>query len=360
MRALVVLLVGAAACAAGWSARSLMTPPAPPVTEVTTTSITAESGQLQQQFTATAQASWADAVDHQPVGEGTVTKRYTDDVTTIRNGTKLFDVNLVPTYAATGTVPMFRELTLEASGDDVVQVQKFLRSVRYRSARPNGVFDEDMRAQVEAWQKATKQPVTGTIPLGQFMFFSNLPFTGYVSPSIKVGTRLGEGSGGPQQDERGEAVTTYTGVVALPDTPSFTMSLSPAQLQLVEQGMPVTIRSEQHEWQATIGEMRSNQQEQGTTAVLRGVAGASVCGDQCSTIPPSGARDIPSTVTVLPLTEGTVIPTTALTVNDSGKRVVTLADGTQQTVDVTASVGGEAIVTGITPGTQLVVQRRGD
>lgn len=355
VRLLVVSLIILAALAGLMAGRSLFTPPAPPKSEITSTVIVAEVGELQQSFTAQAEGHWSGAEEYRPVGEGTVTKRWLDGVSTIKSGTKLYDLNLIPTFAARGAVPMFRALEAESSGSDVTQLQNFLRTVGKRKAKANGFFDEDTVAQVKQWQESTKQPVTGSIPLGQFLFLPELPLTGFLADSIAVGSSLGEGG----ETSADPAVTTnYSGLVVLPPSPTFSLALSNAQGQLVEPGMAVLLRHGDRSWNAVIQEVTSGANDQGLVASLSSGTDLPVCGSNCDEIGANGVKGINAIVTVLPLTSGTIVPTTALTIGDSGKRVVMLEDGALVEVAVTASVGGEAIVTGIAPGTRLKVERR--
>lgn len=380
-RLAVITTTALIAAGAGWAGAKITSPPPPPATEVTKTTITATTGQLQQTLQAHSAATWTGAKAHTPTMTGVVTKRHLDGVHTIKSGTKLFDVNLIPVIAAKGTVPSFRELrytptppeppnpdgtapeqantpTAEAPepmfGADVQQLQNYLRAIGKRRTPANGSYDAATANQVKAWQKATKQPQTGTVPAGQFMYLPELPVTGYLAPNIRIGATPDSPDPAPAQGNSDQPA--LTGLVVLPATPEFAIPLSKQQAALVTEGMTATVQHGETTWEARITELRpDNSEGERILAILAGTSTPAVCGNQCDLIPPNGESHLPATIQTLPLTEGVLIPTTALTINTEGQRIVTLADGTEKQVTVTASLGGEAIIDGVTAGTTLTV-----
>lgn len=354
------LLVISAAVAGGWAWGRVSTPPKPPQPVITSTTITANVGTLYENTRLTASITWPDVVVYPPFVDGIVTERTLAEPTTINRGTRLYSVDLMPIYAARGTVPSFRALELGVEGKDVTQLQDFLRSAKKRLGKSTGKFDEDTKQQVEAWQQATKQTVTGIIPAGQLQFFPELPVTGYLTPATTVGATVNRG-GSPQSEggPEGGRAELGPGVAVRTAAPVIRADLNPQQLRRVAIGTKAELRHEDTTLQLVATAITPFQEREGAVATFAPDGEGKLPPAFADSLPPEGLKGVGMVAEITPRTEGVVIPTTALSVAPNGSTTVRTADGTAIPVTVTVTVGGEAIVEGLDAGTTLRIDTQG-
>ncbi|WP_448073955.1 peptidoglycan-binding protein [Georgenia yuyongxinii] len=351
------LLVGAGL---GWAGRILLAPP-PALPEAASHSVVqAQQGSVERRITLDAAATWSDGTVFPNQAEGTVTRVHLDGPGTVQPGDALYDVNLVPVRVAVGTVPAFRDLTAGISGDDVRQLQDFLRRAGFRTAAPNGKFDARTTGQVKAWQRSVGRESNGTITLGEVLFVPTLPATVALGDGISVGSVVSRGNAAPQAEAAG-AADGFNGpvLIALPAAPSFTIPLPENQAGMVREGMLVELARDGAIWPARIASVGLPDGEGTAVATLGPREGsASICGDDCSTIPVAGEGALSATIELVAPTNGVKVPTAALVVAPAGGPAVTGADGTPIPVQVLASAGGEAVVEGVSAGQEIRVPGR--
>ncbi|MGH3302878.1 MAG: peptidoglycan-binding protein [Streptosporangiaceae bacterium] len=157
-------------------------------------------------------------------------------------GTVLAEVAGRPLFVFAGPVPVYRDLTVGQTGQDVAQLQAGLKALGYSTgADQSGTFGAGTSAAVTAYYRAigygvpvqvtpasTGQPATTTVtvPATEFMFVPQLPAT-VVSYSAAVGQLVS-----------GPLVTLAMG------SPVIDGQLNPADQGLVRPGMGVQISAE--------------------------------------------------------------------------------------------------------------------
>lgn len=353
------LVVVCLAVAGGWAWGRVSSPPTPPEAARTATTVTTTVGTLYENTRLTAAITWPDVTVFPPFVDGIVTERTLNEPGKIGVGTRLYSVDLMPIFAARGTVPSFRLLELDSRGKDVAQLQNFLRATKKRRTKSTGVFDEATKAQVEAWQQATKQDVTGTIPAGQLQFFPTLPVDGYLTTTTTVGTTVSKGgSPGSDQGMDGQRPAHGPGVAVRTSAPIITAELNPVQQRRVRIGTKATLKHEGVTLNLVAASITPLQQREGSLATFTLAEGNSMPQQFVESLPPEGLSGIGLVAEIVPRTEGVLVPTTALSVDPGGGTSVRGSDGISIPVTVKVTVGGEAIVDGVTAGTTLRVETR--
>jgi len=278
----------------------------------------------------------------EPVGvnqaSGTVTTVDVSQGQEVAAGAKLYSVDLRPVSIARGTVPSFRDLSLTATGADVVQVQDFLHELGLFKRTSDGKFGASTVAAVRAWQKSIGTEQTGTILKGDLVFVPSLPAR--TALDTDVVKRGGSVSGG-------EAV-----VSALPAAPAFTLPVSDGQAQLMPAGTRVEISSpDGNEWQSRVEKEVRN--EQGEVSLLLGAGESSVCADQCGSVPVSGRTTLRASVITVETVAGVTLPTAALLSDADGSLTVIDTAGGRWPVTVRANARGMSVVDGLDAGTKV-------
>lgn len=253
-------------------------------------------------------------------------------------GEQLYAVAGHGAYAVAGSTPFYRDLALKDSGQDVVEMQQALVELGF-AAPTSGVFDRRTQAAVKAWQKATGQEASGTVPLGTLLAIPQLPGTVRLGEAIVLGAQV---AGGEQ------AVLARTG------EPSFALVLSQEQARLVPAGAQVEVRNGDVTWSAVV--TSSSMDEHGNTSfALRAADGSIVCGSDCASLPADERLTLLASVHLVPATSGPGAPVAAVRTAADGSTYVLLPDGTQRPVTVKASGDGVAILEGVGIGTLVVV-----
>lgn len=339
----------------GWATGTLFSPPSPLPEGAAYSIVEVSEGELSRTVNLNAAASWTggDRLVNQTAG--VLTQRLIASGETVNSGDVVYTVDLAPVAVAVGDVPAFRALVPGLRGADVSQLQQMLIATGHRAAEPDGYFDWDTRQEYTEWQRASGSPVTGTAPLGSLLFVSRLPAVvgwndvaqtgadGSPSTDVKgvVGVRLAEG----------DAVAQF-----LPPVPSFTIDLPTGQRRLVDAGMPVTLTLGQYQWSAVIGAIAAPREDGSAVATLAPVDDEeSICGEDCNAIPIAGAGSISATITVLTPTSGLIVPNAALAVAADGSTAVVSQEGETIPVTVLAITGGQALIEGVSAGTEVRV-----
>lgn len=257
----------------------------------------------------------------------------------LKPGDELYSVAGIEVYVVEGKTPFYQDITPKSSGQNVKQVETFLKSMGHFQGTPDTTFDAATTRGIKAWQVATKQKPDGTIPLGRLVAIPALPAQVELSEAITPGRQLVGGE---------DAVLAASG------QRTFTMSLTSEQAALIPQDSVVEITHEKSIWPAVIAQTTTDDSGNVTHTLAAAADGGEVCAKQCQEHPSGSSVTLRSKVIVVPATTGIGIPAAAITTTASGQAQVTTDSGTSD-IKVLASGQGLAIVDGLEAGTQVQV-----
>lgn len=274
---------------------------------------------------------------------GVVTEISKKDGDTASANDVLYLVDEVPVIAAQGVIPMFRDIVPGTRGRDVGQLQQLLQEAGFltREAQ-SGSADGATVTAVKQWQKAHKQPQTGTVSRESIIFLPQLPVT------LRAGTdelKLGSSLVGGEHP-----------LAAISSQPTFTISGTSAQLARLPEQAEVTFQFGGHDFKGILGPARENQEAGNSQATVLSPAGAkNVCEDNCSAFPHAGATKLQAKVLVLPSQDGLTVPTAALMSTPTGKTVLETVGGEVLEVSVVQEANGISLITGAREGQEVKV-----
>ena len=329
--------------AAGWWAgRTALDPPQDPLPEPGVLGYEVAIGEVSRELSVTAQAAWPSAATLTAGSGGVLT---TLDVPTgdlVGEGSRILTVNLRPVIVAQGAVPAFRALAQGTVGADVAALQAFLTRVGFDAGAPDGRFDTGTATAVRAWQRSIGISQTGVVELGDVVFTQVLPAR--VRMTVTVGTIVGPG--------------TALGDLLAP-APEFRIPVTQDQVSLLPPSAAVSIQHGEANWSATVTGIDPSNPEQ-PELILAGPDQGAVCADSCAEVPVTEASTWSASVVIVARTEGPVIPVAAVRTQPDGSSTVRTTGGEEVTVEVIASNGGLAVVTGLEAGTEIEVPTAGD
>lgn len=256
-------------------------------------------------------------------------------------GKPLYTVGGRPVMALLGKIPFYRDLGPDTTGDDVRQVQESLSKLGF-ALRATGSWNDATSSALSRWQKQQGLPSTGVLNLGEAIAFPTLPATVVLDNELLwAGNEL----------RGGEVVLrTYAG------TPSFSMTLTPSQAELVPAGTEVRVHSGEQVWKGVTGEPK---QADGKISVpITSPTGGLVCTDACSQLPVQSNLSLLTEVLVVPAATGPVVPVSAIQTSPEGTTSVTVMKSgaeAQQQVAVQQIADGLAVVEGVENGTTVKV-----
>lgn len=343
----------------GWGVATLLSRPAPLPDAVAFSLIDVTQGEVSRSVQLNAAATWSEGSDVVNAAEGVLTERLVANGRQVDPGGLLYSVNLSPVAVAEGAVPAFRDLVVGVRGADVSQLQKMLRSTGHRAGAPTGYFDSTTQSEVRAWQGDAGLPPTGRARFGSLVFVPQLPApvgwaaTGQPNPD---GTTLTHDQGAVgKRLAVGDVVARL-----LPPTPAFSIDLPAAQLRLVQTGMSVTLNLGKHQWAAEVGAIAPPDQDGSATATLRPPQQAdSICGRECGAVPVVGDGSVAATIMVVAPVSGPLVPTAALVVAADGTSALVTEENQTIPITVLATSGGQAVISGVDPGTRIRVPGAG-
>lgn len=253
-------------------------------------------------------------------------------------GEVIYSVAGTEVYLVSGQTPFYQDIAPRASGDNVKQVEQFLKDLDFFSGTPNTSFDAQTTAAIKKWQASTKQKATGVIELGSVIAVNTLPGQVDVAEAIKPGKNL---SGGE------DAVLASSG------DRSFTMTLTEEQAAMIPQDSVIEVNHGELNWMAQI-QQSTTDESRNVSYTLASPEGGQVCREQCDQLPSGSMVTLRSKVIVVPETTGIGIPAAAVSTTATGQAQVTTEAGTTP-VEVVASSQGIVIVTGLEAGTAVRV-----
>ena len=325
-----------------WAGRTALDPPQDPLPEPGVLTYEVVDGEVSRDLTVTALATWPAAATLTAGNGGVVT---TLDVPTgeiVAEGGKILTVNLRPVIAAQGSVPAFRALAQGTTGADVAGLQAFLSRIGFAAGAADGRFDAGTATVVRAWQRSVGFAQTGVVELGDVVFTGALPAR--VRMAVTVGTSVGQGSA------LGEL---------LAPAPQYRIPVTQDQVSLLPPNADVAIQHANGSWPATVVGIDPTNPEQ-PQLILAGADQGPVCGNSCAEVPVTEASSWSASVVIVPRTEGPVIPLAAVRTQPDGSMTVRTTGGEDITVEVVASNGGLAVVTGIAAETEIEVPTADD
>lgn len=241
-------------------------------------------------------------------------------------------------YVIQAATPFYQDIVPKSSGQNVKQVEGFLKSLDLFAGTPDGTYDAATAQAIKAWQTSTGQKPDGVIELGRVVAISSLPAQIELADAISPGKQLAGGE---------DAVMAASG------KRTFTLALTAEQAAMIPQDSVVEIQHEKSVWKAIIAQT-SSEDSGNVVHTLSAQDGGEVCGAHCADLPSGSNVTLRSKVIVVPATNGIGIPAAAITTDPSGRAQVTTESGSVN-VTVLASGQGIVIVDGLDAGAKVRV-----
>ncbi len=258
----------------------------------------------------------------------------------VEPGAVLLRVDERPVVALLGAVPSYRDLQEGDAGEDVRQLQAYLRDAGHLRAQADGVLGPSTVRAVRAWQRSLGVAPDGVVRAGDVVFTSALPAWVELGDDVGIGARVEAGAD--------------LGVAQVGD-PAFALVAEEGQRRLPGPGETVTVVVGETRWAAATGTAIADADGR-LTVPLAGPDGGPVCADACGLVPLSeGVAVLTAEVVVVPEASGMVVPVAALRTGPGGAVSVELASGAEAAVRVLAADGGLAVVEGLSAGQVLVM-----
>jgi peptidoglycan hydrolase-like protein with peptidoglycan-binding domain len=331
-----ILLFGAAV---GWAAAQTIRPAEDPLPPAQPVSYEVEAGTLERTmgFTATAEWELTEAAENHHAG--VVTSIDISSEQLVRPGDVVYSVGRRPVVVAAGELPAFRDLRQGDSGPDVSQLQGLLGDLGFYAGPVDGEFGAATLRAVRAWQRSLGIDDDGVVRQGDVAFLPGLPARVVFDESIRVG----------------QSVTPASSSLSVAEGPRFVIRLAREQLDLVPLTGDVVLHSPQGTWTAVIGTAIESADGQ-TDLVLEPADGESICGDDCLGVVPPGERvSLRAEIVVLEPVDGPIVPVAAIQTDARGATSVRIVGQGHREVDIVASVGGFAIVSGVDVGESILL-----
>ncbi len=331
--ALALLLVGGAI---GWAIGAVFAPPQVATASDATLTTTARHGTVEDTLVMAAESKWNESKIGVNTASGVVTRVHHKAGEQITAGKVLFRVNERPVIALQGDIPSFRGMHEGIRGNDVRQLQRFLKGKGWYKGSVTGKFDAKTTSAVKHWQGKVGISKDGFVRASDVIFVPTLPVNGSLDESvIRPGNRLVGGE------------NVLTGVSG---DPQFVAPLTVEQAFRVNTGTKVKVQNlTGGYWSGHVAEIRESDAGY-FRLTLTAPDGSPICGDQCSSLASSEAYHLNVTFMLQEPVSGIMVPASAI--RSRGGAVYVLAeDGTELPVTLVASAGGQAIVEGLAEGT---------
>ncbi|KSW21270.1 hypothetical protein ATM99_14540 [Cellulomonas sp. B6] len=332
-----MLSVTAALATGWWAGGAVMRPPQVAADTLGPATYTVVEGTVGRAMDAVADLEWSGVEVATLDRPGKVTSLAVEPGSVVGQGDVLLTVDLAPVVVASGDVPAFRALGAGDDGPDVRQLQQMLADLGHLNRAPDGRFGSSTTAAVRAWQRASQQPVTGVVALGDLVFVPGLPARLVVADQVAVGRALSGGEVVRRLDpaprarlrlasEQRGAMPPPGSVVAL-DLDGSTLDLRTAGSQVDADGVVLVD--------------------------LVAADGGPACPEPCAIPYAPQAQQVRAVVELEPSVTGALVPLAALGSGPAGDAVVTLVDGERRAVQIRGSDGSRAVVDGLAVGEQI-------
>lgn len=333
----VVVSLTLAAAAVSWAVVTVSAATAPSKSEPKFVTGVARAGSVEESQPLRAEARWERALAARNVIAGTVTSVSLNRTSLVSTGTEVYAVDLQPVFVAEGAVPAFRDLSKDAKGPDVRQLQAMLATEGFLWGNADGVFGDATVVAVKRWQEQHDLEPTGVVEAGRVLFVEALPAQLSVDSTVAATGMALSG---------GEAA-----VLKLAAQPTIDAPVTLDAVNSVTPGMVTVLRSGDVTWEGRVKRVVS--QDDGSFVATLGTTDREGCGVSCPFQPGQGDRlQLQGSLIIVPKRAGVVVPTAAIQSSD-GERFVTDASGRRRTVVIKASAEGKAVVEGIAAGTRV-------
>lgn len=313
-------------CLALWAGRTVFSPPQTDQEKIENIStVTVVEDTIGQSVTVSGSAEYQVSGRGLAGTNGTLTSitRLEDGV--IREGDVLVTIDLEPVVVAEGEVPMFRDLQIGTSGEDVSQLRLLL------GLEGSQEFDSETESAVRAWQKRVGLSETGTVLKDHLIFVASLPAPAVVAPDLQVGDQIEPGR------VLIEAFTPSPDVYVLSQTSQ--AALRPGLAVRFEDG--------------AVGELEAAApDEQGLTRfAVVGPDGEPACTGSCPMeLPAPGPSPVEVVIEVVPPATGPTLPRAAIRFAPNGNALVQRNSGQEVQVSIVREAEGKVVIEGLEVG----------
>ena len=249
----------------------------------------------------------------------------------------MYSIDATPVIAMVGSTPAYREITFGTKGADVLQVQRFLKTVGQFQGPLDSRWKQSTGAAWSRWLRSRGYPASSTVPLGQVLFVSSLPRTMLASENLSVG--------------RPVSGSDPVGSILLA-TPDLFISTTSDAAPSMKAGAIAKIRIGSSDVTAAL----SGQKTEGADGVVKIKFDAKQsCAAWCTSIPVGAESTWQGTLQLTSPVAGSVVPVGSLRTGNGDTPIVVLADGTVREIRVVLQVGADAVVEGVSPGDQILL-----
>lgn len=249
-----------------------------------------------------------------------------------------------PMVVVPSAVPAFRDLALGDEGRDVQALNGFLARQGLKVDGTSSLFSAATSTAVRAWQERIHVTPSGRILLGDLLMMPADVLDGPTflwADDVAVGAPVSGGA--PLLDE-------------LTSVPELTVKLGASPPEGVAEGVAgVAILPDGRSIDVLLAKIITT--DQGLMiAEMRGSSGSICRGVDCPE-PASAGRDVAVSIrlTIVPDTTGPLVPSSAVQTDAAGRTFVGLPSGERVSVTVRVAAGGQAILSGVQPGTNIVI-----
>jgi hypothetical protein len=330
-------LVGMAGLAAGFLLGHAWTRPAPDVASTASDGFTVyevAAGEVHQAVNTAARVAWPEVqrVDVPVIGR--VTGGLPADHI-VEAGETVMEVDGQAVVAAMGSVPAFRDLGVGVEGDDVRQLQQYLRDNGF-DVEIDGRFRQSTTRAVRAWSAQRGFGDSSSVPLGRLLFLPSLPAVVFGEDDLRLGAPLPAPAISvrsllPEADV--SVQPTLAGRLDSETVVRLTLPVGTIEARVGGPGLPA---------------------EDGSLRVPL-ILPATMCDFADCGAGDEPVVNAPAEIELVPRTTGPVVPVSALVTSAGGDAGVVLHSGERRDVTVLVSANGLAVVDGLAPGDRIRV-----
>lgn len=316
-----------AAAATFWAGRTILRPPTvEEVRNAPEAMVTVTEGVVQESRTVSGTATYRPAGRGLSGRAGTLTSINVPEDGLVRQDDVLVTIDLAPVLVVQGEVPMFRDLAVGSSGEDVGQLRALL------GLEPSEEFDTETESALRRWQREIGLEETGEVLLGQVVFVPSLPAPARVAPDLQVGDSV----------QPGQVL-----IEVFDPRPDVYVSAQAGAGVGLAPGLAATVGTE------TAGELvaaRSDEQGMRRFAVVDS-GGQPACTGECAAkVPAPGPSPVDVVIEVVSPAQGPVLPRAAILFAPDGTAQVQRESGDMVPVTVVREARGQAVVDGVEVG----------